>query len=75
MSKKIENIDVEVNELKGRSVPTWEVIIPNKKSIGIIEKISGRYRATSTKNKNVLFAKSLESCINDLLSYFALHEK
>lgn len=75
MAKKIENIDVEVNEIKGRNVPTWEVIIPNKKSIGLIEKVEGRYRATSSKNKNVLFAKSLESSINDLLSYFALHEK
>lgn len=75
MSKKIENIDVEVNELKGKSVPTWEVIIPNKKSIGLIEKVEGRYRATTTKTSNVLFAKSLESSINDLLSYFALHEK
>lgn len=36
MSKKLVNIDVEVNELKGKSVPTWEVIIPNKKSIGLI---------------------------------------
>lgn len=75
MSKKIENIDVEVNELKGKSVPTWEVVIPNKKSIGLIEKIEGRYRATTSKTKNILFAKSLESSINDLLSYFALHEK
>lgn len=75
MSKKIENIDVEVNELKGKSVPTWELVIPNKKSIGLIEKIEGRYRATTSKTKNILFAKSLESSINDLLSYFALHEK
>lgn len=75
MSKKIENIDVEVNELKGKSVPTWEVVIPNKKSIGLIEKIEGRYRATTSKTNNILFAKSLESSINDLLSYFALHEK
>ncbi|CCI85451.1 hypothetical protein FC52_GL000418 [Lactobacillus pasteurii DSM 23907 = CRBIP 24.76] len=75
MSKKIENIDVEVNELKGKSIPTWEVIIPNKKSIGIIEKVENRYRATTTKSNNVLYAKSLEGSINDLLSYFALHEK
>lgn len=75
MSKKMEHIDVEVNELKGKSIPTWEVVIPNKKSIGLIEKVDGRYRATTTKTSNVLFAKSLESSINDLLSYFALHEK
>ncbi|RVU71277.1 MULTISPECIES: DUF2969 domain-containing protein [Lactobacillus] len=75
MSKRIENIDIEVNELKGKSLPTWEVIIPNKKSIGLIEKVDNRYRATTTKTSNVLFAKSLESSINDLLSYFALHEK
>ena len=75
MSKKLVNIDVEVNELKGKSVPTWEVIIPNKKSIGLIEKVEGRYRATTSKTSNVLFAKSLESSINDLLSYFTLHEK
>ncbi|BAQ57439.1 DUF2969 domain-containing protein [Lactobacillus acetotolerans] len=75
MSKKLENIDIEVNELKDKSIPTWEVIIPNKKSIGLIEKINGKYRATTTKTNNVLFDKSLESSINDLLSYFTLHEK
>ncbi|BDR60373.1 DUF2969 domain-containing protein [Lactobacillus xylocopicola] len=75
MSKKPENINVEINELKGKENPTWEVIIPNKKTIGTIEKGSGRYRATTSKTNNVLYAKSLESSINDLLSYFALHEK
>ena len=75
MSKKLENIDIEVNELKDKSIPTWEVIIPNKKSIGLIEKSNGKYRATTTKTNNVLFDKSLESSINDLLSYFTLHEK
>ena len=33
MSKKLENIDIEVNELKGKNLPTWEVVIPNRKSI------------------------------------------
>lgn len=75
MSRKAQNIEVEVNELEGKSVPTWEVVIPNKKSIGLIEKIEGRYKATTTKTSNILFAKSLESSINDLLSYFTLHEK
>ncbi|KRL63447.1 DUF2969 domain-containing protein [Lactobacillus psittaci] len=75
MSKKLENIAIEVNELKGQANPSWEIIIPNKKSIGLIEKIDGRYRATTTKTNNVLFSKTLESSINDLLSYFALHEK
>lgn len=75
MSKKLENISIEVNELKGKSIPSWEVIIPNKKAIGIIEKVEGRYRATTNKSNNVLFSKSLESSINELLSYFALHEK
>ena len=75
MSKKLENISIEVNELKGKSIPSWEVIIPNKKAIGIIEKVEGRYRATTNKSNNVLFSKILESSINDLLSYFALHEK
>ncbi len=49
MSKKLENIDIEVNELKGKSLPTWEVVIPNKKSIGLIEKGEGRYRATTLR--------------------------
>lgn len=75
MSKKTQNIDIEVNELKGKSVPTWEVVVPNKKAIGLIEKVDGRYRATTAKTSKILFAKSLESSINDLLSYFALHEK
>lgn len=75
MSRKPENINVEINEIKGKENPTWEVIIPNKKTIGLIEKISGRYRATTGKTNNILYAKSLESSINDLLSYFALHEK
>ena len=75
MAKKLVNIDIEVNELKGKALPTWEVVIPNKKAIGLIEKVNGRYRATSAKKNNVLFAKSLESSINDLLAYFTLHEK
>ncbi|MDF7638783.1 DUF2969 domain-containing protein [Lactobacillus sp. ESL0791] len=75
MSKKAENIDIEVNELKGKNVPTWEVVIPNKKAIGLIEKAEGRYRVTTTKTNKILFAKNFESSINDLLSYFALHEK
>ena len=57
MSKKLENISIEVNELKGKSIPSWEVIIPNKKAIGIIEKVEGRYRATTNKSNNVLFFK------------------
>ncbi|MCO6527595.1 MAG: DUF2969 domain-containing protein [Lactobacillus sp.] len=75
MSKKPENINVEINEVKNRENPTWEVVIPHKKTIGLIEKLSGRYRATSTKNSSILYAKSLESSINDLLSYYVLHEK
>ena len=75
MSKKPENINVEINEVKGKENPTWEVVIPQKKSIGVIEKIASRYRATTGKTNSILYAKSLESCINDLLSYFALHEK
>ncbi|MDN6028939.1 MAG: DUF2969 domain-containing protein [Lactobacillus sp.] len=75
MSKKPENIQVEINELKGRPVPTWVVVIPNYQTIGQIEQIDNRYRAVSTKNKVELFNKTLESSINDLLSYFALHEK
>ncbi len=68
-------IYIEVNELKGKNLPTWEVVIPNRKSIGLIEKVEGRYRATTSKTSNILFANSLESSINDLLSYFTLHEK
>ena len=64
MSKKLENIDIEVNELKGKNLPTWEVIIPKKKSIGLIEKVEGRYRATTTKTSNILFGNCLESSIN-----------
>lgn len=75
MSRKPENINVEINELKGKENPTWEVVIPKKKAIGLIEKIDGRYRATTGKTNSVLYSKSLESSINDLLSYFALHEK
>ncbi|WEV71496.1 DUF2969 domain-containing protein [Lactobacillus sp. ESL0785] len=75
MSKKPENINIEINEVKGKEIPTWEVVIPNRKTIGLIEKTAGRYRATTMKTNNVLYAKSLESSINDLLSYFALHEK
>ncbi|WP_212780793.1 DUF2969 domain-containing protein [Lactobacillus corticis] len=75
MSKKTENIPVEINELKGRNVPTWEVVIPNRKTIGLIEEINGRYRATTNKTGEELFDKSLESSINTLLAYFALHEK
>lgn len=75
MSRNQENIGIEVNELKGRKVPTWEVVIPNKKQIGLIEKIEDKYRATTAKSNNVLFSKSLDASINDLLSYFTLHEK
>ena len=75
MSKKLENIDIEFNEINFKNLTTWEVIIHNKKSIGLIEKVEGRYRATTSKTSNVLFANSLESSINDLLSYFTLHEK
>jgi hypothetical protein len=75
MSKKPENINIEINEIKGNEMPTWEVVIPRKKKIGTIEKMTGRYRAITSKTNNVLYSKSLESSINDLLSYFALHEK
>ena len=61
--------------LRAKICQPREVIIPNKKSIGLIEKVEGRYRATTSKTSNVLFANSLESSINDLLSYFTLHEK
>ncbi|EEQ68195.2 hypothetical protein LBJG_00623 [Lactobacillus jensenii 1153] len=38
MSKKLENISIEVNELKGKSIPSWEVIIPNKKLLVSLKK-------------------------------------
>lgn len=75
MTKNLENIEIEVNELKDKSIPTWEVVIPNKRAIGLIEKVDNRYRATSQKKQQVLYSKTLESSINDLLAYFALHEK
>lgn len=76
MSKKPETINIEINEINGKDNPAWEVVIPQKKkAIGLIEKIDGRYRATTNKTNSVLYAKTLESSINDLLSYFALHEK
>ncbi|MBP2057833.1 phosphoenolpyruvate carboxylase [Lactobacillus colini] len=75
MSRKLESIDIEVNEKKGVANPTWEVIIPGKRSIGVIEQVEERYRAVSSKNKHSLYSKTLESAINELLSYFTLHEK
>lgn len=75
MSRKLENIDIEVNERKGSPNPTWEVIIPGKKSIGVIEQVEERYHAVSTKSNHSLYSKTLESAINELLSYFTLHEK
>lgn len=75
MSKKLENINIEVNERKGSVNPTWEVIIPGKKTIGIIEQVEERYHAVSSKNNHDLYSKTLESAINELLSYFTLHEK
>ncbi|MDO4912119.1 MAG: DUF2969 domain-containing protein [Lactobacillus sp.] len=75
MSKKPANIQIEVNELKGKKQPTWEVVIPGKASIGIIEEIEGRFRATSTKSTTQLFDKTLEASLNSLLAHYALHEK
>ncbi|MCX8725304.1 DUF2969 domain-containing protein [Lactobacillus panisapium] len=75
MSKKPENINININELKEKENPTWEVVVPDKKVIGLIEKVSGRYRVITRKTNSVLFSNSLESSINDLLSYFVLHEK
>ena len=75
MSRNQENIGIEVNELSGRRVPTWEVVIPKKHQIGLIEQVDGKFRVTSSKSKNVMFTKSLDAGINDLLAYFTLHEK
>jgi hypothetical protein len=55
--------------------PTWEVIIPGKRSIGIIEQEEERYHVVSSKTNHSLYSKTLESAINELLSYFTLHEK
>ncbi|MGP3254838.1 DUF2969 domain-containing protein [Lactobacillus gasseri] len=74
MSRKLESIDIEVNERKGTPMPTWEVIIPGKRSIGIIEQ-EERYHVVSSKTNHSLYSKTLESAINELLSYFTLHEK
>lgn len=75
MSRKLESIDIEVNERKGASTPTWEVVIPGKRSIGIIEQEEERYHVVSSKTSHSLYSKTLESAINELLSYFTLHEK
>ncbi len=75
MAKNFESIDIEVNERKGLQYPTWEVVIPSRRTIGIIENVNGRYRATTSKQQHTLFSKSLESAIDELLSYFTLHEK
>ena len=75
MSRKLESIDIEVNERKGTATPTWEVIIPGKRSIGIIEQEEESYHVVSSKTSHSLYSKTLESAINELLSYFTLHEK
>ena len=75
MSRKLESIDIEVNERKGTATPTWEVIIPGKRSIGIIEQEEERYHVVSCNTSRRLSSKTLESAINELLSYFTLHEK
>lgn len=75
MSRKQENIGIEVNELTGRKVPTWEVVVPKKFQIGLIELVDGKYRVTSIKSNSVMYAKTLDAGISDLLAYFTLHEK
>lgn len=44
-------------------------------SIGIIEQEEERYHVVSSKTNHSLYSKTLESAINELLSYFTLHEK
>ena len=75
MTRKLESNDIEDNERKGTATPTCEVIIPGKRSIGIIEQEEERYHVVSSKTSHSLYSKTLESAINELLSYFTLHEK
>ena len=63
MSRKLESIDIEVNERKGTATPTWEVIIPGKRSIGIIEQEEERYHVVSSKTSHSLYSKDRKSVV------------
>ncbi|MGX4644908.1 MULTISPECIES: DUF2969 family protein [Holzapfeliella] len=75
MSKKVKNINVEVNEINNKNENYYEVAIPNKQVIGTIKKVESRYQIDIEKSNKTLFANNLESAINDLLVYFNLHGK
>lgn len=74
MSKGIKNINIEVNELTNKKVPSWEVVIPNVRTLGIIEQKEKNFHTTMQSNQQMIVSKTLEAAINDLISYYNLHE-
>ena len=73
MSKGIKNINIEVNELTNKKVPSWEVVIPNVRMLGIIEQKEKNFHTTMQSNQQMIVSKTLEAAINDLISYYNLH--
>lgn len=74
MSKGIKNINIEVNELTNKKVPSWEVVIPNVRTLGIIEQKEKNFHTTMQSDQQMIVSKTLEAAINDLISYYNLHE-
>ena len=74
MSKGIKNINIEVNKITNKEVPTWEVVIPNQKTLGVIEQHDKNFHTTMQADQRAIVSKTLEAAINDLISYYNLHE-
>lgn len=74
MSKEAKNIKLEVNEVKNQAQKAWEVRIPKRATIGSIQLDGKNYQVTTTKSAHQITTKSLENAINELISYYNLHE-
>lgn len=74
MAKSPKNIELEVKEVTQNDHSIWEVNNSKRGMIGIIEPVSDEFKVTMTKSGHSFNTKTLEIAVNELISYFNLHE-
>lgn len=74
MAKSPKNIELEVKEVNKNNQQMWEVNTQKQENIGVIEPTADQFKVTMAKSGHSFNTKTLEIAINELISYFNLHE-
>lgn len=75
MSKRNKAIAIEIKEIKNKENQTYEVISDGKNTIGTITQVGNKFQIITAKDQYKKMLNTLDAAINEVLTYFNLHEK